>query len=243
MRKDHWVPQDHQGLRAHQAHRVPRADLAQTVKMVTPVHRERRVLQALEEMMESPVKQENQENLGLVDSLVQMVILAIRAILDHRVPRDPQAPSDHRVREETGDPLEKEEPPVPREIQDHKDYQEVKDRAVIPVRKEKKDYKGHREKREIRDGLVSLVQQVLQVLWVIRATQVLPGRVDSKGPKATEVKTALTDLPVHPGKLGLGEEAAYRVPRETGDHKERGATQEIQDQLDHRDLLETSAHI
>lgn len=49
------------------------------------------------------------------------------------------------------------------------------------------------------------------------------------------------DLPAHPANKDPGEELVYRAPRETGDRLERGVTQEIQDNLDLRDLQEISA--
>lgn len=212
-------------------------------KMANQVHQDKGVPLALEEMTVPLVNQDHRESLDLVDSLVQTVIPVIRATQDPLVPKDPLVPPDNREPEETGDPPEREELPVTRVILDHKDCQVVKDHVVTLVRKEKKDCKGRREKKGIRDGLVSLVPLELQDRLVTRATQVLPVRVDSKDPKATEVKTGLTELPAHPDRKDLGEELVCRAPRETGEHLERGATQEFQEILDHRDLLETSALI
>lgn len=234
---------DHPGPKVPQAPKVLRAPQVQMEKMVSLDLQEQGVPLAHEEMTVPPVNKEPRESPGLGDSLVRMVILAIRVKQGPQVPKDRQVLPDHREQEETGDPLGREEPPVPREIRDHKDRQETRDHVVTRVPREKKDYKEPRVKREIRDGLAFLVPLEPLARLATRVTQVPPARVDSQGQKEIEVKTALMDLPAHLDRKDLGEELVYRVPRETGDQQERGVTQEIRDLLDHRDLLETSVRI
>lgn len=195
MQKDQWARLDPRDLRARQDHKVPREVQVLTEKMATQAPQEREVPPAREAMTVSLVNRVSRESLGLEDLPDLMVTLVIRAKLDHPVPREFQVPPDQRDREETGDRLEKEEPPVPRASRDRKECRDFRAHVATLVQKATKDCKAHKEKKETRDGLVSSVLLVWQDLLETRVTKALPGRVDSLDPKATEVKTGLMGLP------------------------------------------------
>lgn len=240
VQKDQWARLDPRDLRARQDHKVPREVQVQTGKMVTQALQEREVPPAPGVMTVSPVNRVSRESLGLGDLPDLMVTLVIRAKLDHPVPRELQVPPDHRDREETGDRLEKEGPPVPRVSRDRKDCRDFRAHVATLVQKATKDCKAHKGKKETRDGLVSSVPLELQDLPETRVTQALPGRVDSLDRKATEARTGLMGLPDHLDRWGLGEDLVCREPKVIGDHKERGVTKDNRDHLDRRDRLQTS---